>query len=136
MLILYLSYKLLVNVTSGLHWSHCTDVNEEGKFTCNSEDRWPSDVYNLRRGVHKNYVTDLPKLRFATTLLEPNDGYIEPCFTLSTDANDPENFTNIPKEAICLEPKPYLCRKEIHIIKGLLYFQNFSLSDFRSYLVI
>ena len=107
-----------MNVTSGLHWSHCTDLNLEGKFSCNSEDLWSSEVMNVRRGVYNPYVRNLPKLKFATDLLEPNDGYIEPCFTLLTNPNDPENFTHIPKEAVCLDPKRYLCRKEIDTNQG------------------
>ena len=111
-----------MNVTSGLHWSHCTNSNLEGKFFCNSEDRLSSEVFAFKRGVYEPYVRTLPKLRFATDLLEPNDGYIEPCYSLSTNPNDPENFTYIPNEAVCLDPKRYLCRKEIDINQGALNF--------------
>ena len=102
-----------MNLTSGLHWSHCTDLSDEGKFICNSENRWPSDALNLRLGAHKPFIMNLPKLRFATALLEPNNGHIEPCYTLTSNANYPEKFTTIPNEAVCLDPKQYLCRKEI-----------------------
>ena len=91
----------------------------EGKFSCNSEDRWPSESMNLQRGVYKSYVRNLPEPRFATELLEPNDGYIEPCYTLISDPRDPENFTKAPKEAVCLDPKQYLCRTEINTTTGL-----------------
>ena len=92
----------------------------EGKFTCNSEDRWSLDTMNQQRGVYKSYVINLPKPRFATELLEPNNGYIEPCYTLTSDPIDPENFTMAPKEAVCLDPKQYLCRMEINTTKGLI----------------
>ena len=74
---------------------------------------------NLQRGVYKSYVRNLPEPRFATELLEPNDGYIEPCYTLISDPRDPENFTKAPKEAVCLDPKQYLCRTEINTTTGL-----------------
>ena len=80
------------------------DLRKENKFICNSENRWPSDALNLRLGVHKPIIKNLPKLRFATSLLEPNDGYIEPCFTLTSNAYFPENFTRIPNELWVVVP--------------------------------
>ena len=92
----------------------------EGKFTCNSDDRWSFESMNAHRGVYKTYLRNLPKPRFATKLLEPNDGYIEPCYTFTSDPTDPENITMAPREAVCLDPKQYLCRMEINTTTGLL----------------
>jgi hypothetical protein len=113
-----------VQIKSGLYWSHCTDTNEENKFMCSSEDLWSPQTQISRRGVHDPYMVRLPKSQFANDLLEPNDGYIEPCYSLTSDSMKPENFTLNPSESNCLDPKPYLCRKEISHEIGMIINNN------------
>ena len=94
---------------------------------CSSEDLWSPKTHTSHRGAHEPYVVRLPKSQFANDFLEPNDGYIEPCYSLTSDSMKPENFTLIPSESVCLDPKTYLCRKEIsHEIGMKISHNNFT----------
>ena len=105
----------LSDLSSGIYWSHCTDKDTEGKFSCNSKDLHSSKTSTGHQGVFNPYTKNLPKTQFMNQLFEPNDGFIEPCYVWTSNPMDPENISVIPKESECLSQKPYLCRKPVDI---------------------
>ena len=87
-------------------------TQSEGKFTCKSEDLWSLNTRSVNQGDEDPYVIRLPKSKFAVELLEPNNGYVEPCFTMETISLDPEKLPTTPNATSCLASIPYFCKAE------------------------
>ena len=113
MAVLHNRFIFTVNIPSDLYWTHCNDLKAEGKFTCSSEDLKSSNSAIGQQVSYQPYIIDLPKTQFANALREPNNGYIEPCYTFTSNSTDPENLPSDPKSTKCLQPNMYFCKKEV-----------------------